>query len=727
MNTPGRGDLLERRAEGCVTLWRFLAADDQRDLLYVLPVNEKTSPRSSRLPVAWTYEEYIAGWQTTIFRVADSVQIAVMRASESDIPAESRKSRDEKVRILGSLIDKDFHSAVTSSTQRARFICKRAEDSGHSESQIRALLTRYWWFGCTTNALLPLNSRKGGPGASRVGVPVEKTGRPNTHITRYGDKEFKGVNVTQRHLTIFEKALRTFWVKCGYTLAATYTQMKTTYFVGLNRLEGEVVAYPVRESKVPTLSQFRYHANRIITRCGLKDERASKETWEKNRALAGNASDICYGVLAIFDFDGTEFQCELASDDHERRPIGKPVVLFAVDRSSSAIVGCHTWIGAESSRAYRYCIFDAISSKKNKLSDLGVASLDGLVSGLCDSLYLDRGPGIAEPLTDTILEKMHMGRSMARPGKGSDKGAAEGVMKIMQVKLSNIPGGYFENGSKVASERTRHARSNATLTIARFEKFLYESISEFNLESDAREHMTPEMRQAGTLPTPKDIFEFNQNKRVGDAALHWTDEEIYERLLDLAPATLNRLGVRYKSATYSSKKARLAYEHNRKNGKATLSIRIFPLPGRNHVLVWKVSEHEYEYLTMSRQDEARFGRVSWKQHEEAVQYDKARQIQAQRGRRLGKRRGFVPRKREALLAEALALTQAPRKGKVKSVNVRDARKREHDRQLLESGDQVVTMLGLPPPPESTSSSPVKVTEFYSITSAGDRSFDGFAE
>lgn len=728
MNTPERGDLLERHQESGSTLWRYLAADHERKLLYVLSINETTSPRSSRLPVTWTYEEYIQGWQTTIFRVADSVQIAVMNASENDIPKASRESRDEKVRILDSLIDKDFEIAVTSPTQRAQLIGKRAEDSGHSESQIRACLTRFWWFGCTKNALLPLNPRKGGPGVSRVGVPVRKTGRPNTHTTRYGSGKLKGVNVTQRHLTVFEQALRTFWVKCGYTLAATYAQMKTTYLVGLNRFEGEVVAYPMRESKIPTLSQFRYHANRIISRCGLKDERNSRETWEKDRALAGNASDLCYDVLTVFDFDGTEFQFELVSDDSERHPVGKPVVLFAIDRGSSAVIGCHTWTGTESSRAYRYCIFDAVSSKKDKLRDLGIDRLDGLVSGLCDALYLDRGPGIAEPLTDALLQRMHLGRSIARPNKGSDKGGVEGIMHIMQAKLSRIRGGYFENGSEAASTRAKHARSNATLTTTDFEKILYESISEFNLKSDARAHLTVEMRRAGTLPIPKEIFEFNQRKRVGDAALHWTDEEIYERLLDLEPATLNRLGVRYNSATYSSGKARAAYEDNKKYGKASLSIKIFSLPGRNQVLVWKEKEHEYSYLTISKQDEARFGRVSWKQHNEAVQYDKARQIQAQRGGRRGKRQGVVPRKREALLAEALALTRTPKKGKVKSMDVRNARKREHDKQLLESGDRAISMLGLPPPPpESTSSTLAGVTEFHRVVSTADDSFNGFAE
>jgi hypothetical protein len=727
MNTPKRGALLERREEGDSTLWRYLAADRERKLLYVLSVDRATSIMSSQSPVTWTYKEYIDGWGTSIKRVGDSVLLKVMGVSEGDLPTKDKDSRDEKLRLLGSLITGDFDSVVTSAAQRAGLISKRAAESGMSRSYISTLLTRYWWFGCKQNALLPLNARKGGPGVSRVGVPVQKTGRPNTHIKLYGDGTLKGVNVSRRHLVVFEKALRQFWVKCGYTLAATYDQMKATYFVGLNRLEGQVVAYPVRESKIPTLNQFRYHANVIINNLGLIDERASRETWEANRALSGNASDLCYDVLTVFDLDGTEFQCELVSDDSERRQIGKPVVLFAVDRQSTAIVGCYAWIGTESSRAYRYCIFDAFSSKKAKLHELGIGDLDGLVSGFCDSAYLDRGPGIAEPLAQTLLDQLHLTKAVARPGKGSDKGSVEGVMHIMQAKLSHVAGGYFENGSKAAQARARHARSNAALTISDFEKKLYEAISEFNLTSDARGHMTVEMRRTGTSPTPKDIFEFNQGKRVGDAALSWTDEEIYARLLDLVPVTLRRLGVRYNSATYRSNKAVALYEYYKKKHKTSVSIEVFPLPGRNHVLIWKEGEHEYSYLEMCKRDEARFGRSGWRQHTDAAQHDKARHIELQRGGAPQKRRGVVPRKHEALLADALALTHTLKKGKVKLANVKAARKGERNKQLLESGDRAVSMLGMAPPPEPMAFSVAVDTRFHGVVSPGDDSFDGFAE
>jgi hypothetical protein len=62
------------------------------------------------------------------------------------------------------------------------------------------------------------------------------------------------------------------------------------------------------------------------------------------------------------------------------------------------------------------------------------------------------------------------------------------------------------------------------------------------------------------------------------------------------------------------------------------------------------------------------------------------------------------------------------------MDVRNARKREHDRQLLESGDRAISMLGLPPPPpESASSTLAGVTEFHRVVSTADDSFNGFAE
>lgn len=723
MNTPERGWLLERDGDNGPQLFRYLAADSERGLLFVLAVDQST-PKSSCTPVAWKYSDYLADWGAGIRRVDECIRTPEMeRAEEASALADPVISA--KRTLLGPLIGDSFDDAVTDPGRRAALLAEQARRTGKPESRIRTLLTRFWWFACDARALMNLNGRKGAPGVARVGRAAKKVGRKNAYESLYADGRDVGVNVSRRHLSIFRRALDLYWVEAGMSLAATYRSMSENMFVGFNRLAGEVVAYPMRASKVPTEAQFRYHAQRLITNEGLRELRDANEVNDRRRSQVGNASDLCHGVLTIFDLDGTEFPLELVSDDADRRPIGRPVVLFASDRGSAAVPGLHVWLGTESSRAYRYCMYDAISSKAAVLKDFGLEGLEGLVSGSCDLVYVDRGPGIAEPLTDALIKKMHLGRATARPGRGADKGGVEGVNRIMKEMLANLDGAYFENESKRSRARARHARANAKLTLREFLKELYKAVSRYNSESDAIDHYTVEMRQEGVAPHPKDIFEWNQRQRRGDAAVNWTDREIYERLLDVQPATLNRKGVRFASATYTSVRAGAYLQANLKKGHSSIPIEVIPVPNSNRVLVWKEPDGEYSLLVMTGQDQARLGGSGWIQHKNANRFDAAKR--SERSRRNRRKPGtVVPRRKEDLLADAMNITKTLKKTRPKTGVVKDARRQELGRQLQRQGNERLTMLGLEAEFQGLVDQAAAANRVMMVDDADD-SFDGYAE
>ncbi|MHA6881757.1 hypothetical protein [Ralstonia pseudosolanacearum] len=721
MNTPMRGWLLQRDGDNGPELWRYLAADRERQLLFVLAVDQSTSTRSSRTPTAWKYSDYLAGWGTTIRKVDECVKTPEMEVEEGGLPDAIKAKQG----ILGPLIADCFDEVVIHPDRRSELIADQARLTGKQPSRIRVLLTRFWWFGCDAGALMNLNPRKGAPGVSRVGQAKKKVGRKNAYESLYADGRDVGVNVSRRHLSTFRRALDLYWVGAGMSLAATYRSMSENLFVGFNRLDGEVVAYPMRASKVPTEAQFRYHAQRLITNEGLRELRDANEVNDRRRSQVGNASDLCRGVLTIFDLDGTEFPIELVSDDADRRPIGRPVVLFGSDRGSSAIVGLHVWLGTESSRAYRYCIYNALSSKAAVLEDFGLEGLEGLVSGNCDLVYLDRGPGIAEPLTDALIKEMHLGRATARPGRGADKGGVEGVNRITKEMLANLDGAYFENESKRSRARARHARANASLTLREFLKELYKVVSRYNTDSDAIDHYTAEMRREGVAPHPKDIFDWNQSQRRGDAAVSWTDREIYERLLDVQPATLNRKGVRFASATYTSARAGAFLQANLKKGHSSIRIEVIPVPSSNRVLVWKEPDGKYSLLVMTRQDQARLGGSGWVQHKNANRFDAAKR--SERSRRNRRKPGtVVPRRRADLLADAMNITKTLKKTRPKTGVVKDARRQELGRQLQQHGDERLSMLGLDTEFQGLVDQAAAANRVMMVDDADD-SFDGYAE
>lgn len=680
-------------------LYRLLSIDREARKLFVLKVDRYTAPRSSRMPIVWTFE-YYEKLRTSLKIVPECVKTPQMLLSDNELPEHAIAYRNAQVTLLGSLIGEDMDKVIRSSSVRATLVAARVDMLSKTSRvwvpNILTKLTRFWWFGCCVNAFLKLSHRSGAPGRSRVGLGKKKKGRPNAVVRRNPESNARGINVTVRHLQLFRFALENLWVKQGLSLVETWRRAKEDIFIGSYRLEGEVVAKPMRGIYVPSENQWRYHAAKIISELGLRAQRESTTEWERNRALRGSASDICFDVLDIFDIDATVLQIEIVSQAKDKKNLGRPTIIYVTDRRSAAVVGFYIYLGAESSQAYRSCLFHAFTDKSEFLEKYGIEDLTGLVSGGCDAVFNDRGAANTKALVDDLNKELFTATMLARPGKGSDKGRVEGAINIFHRRLSTECGAFYDTTSAAGHEKARTARSTAARTMRDVYIRVAKLVSEYNNESDVSHLRTPEMRKAGVAASPKSIFEFTRRNPEGDNAYSWSREETYEKLLSKVAAKITRHGVKYKGAWYRHDDAIRAYEARVSNRTRGLSIEVCLIPGRNDMLLWRKSSSEYIKLEMTYECKRRFGFLDWYAHDDALEVDavdRKNHVQMEQKIRLAK---VVPRKREAIIREVLGHKPAKRRGRVATQSdIRESRERENVVLNLDSARERFALLGFP--------------------------------
>lgn len=551
-----RSALLERTSPGGKkTYWRHLLSDEQN--MYVMETDIGKAPKNSRPIVRWPLRKSTALFGTAIKEVEESVIPTWMR--EASLDENETSALALKWNNIAWIVAEGGDTLITDENERARLIKAAAEDAEVTAPWIRTLLTRHFYFGEHRNALMDLSKFKGAKGVKRFNSTKVKMGRPNDNKVLDPGTKFTGQNMKPRYLRIWTQVLEETFAMGNKSVTECYEVLLLRLRIRNKGKDGKTVSWPISPEKQPERALFLRYGRDIVKALELKRKKLGHLEWGNVYAgRRGHAEDLARGILEIYDFDGTEFNCEIL---YGKTHAGKPNALFAVERKSRAIVGWFVWLGKENGYAYKHCLFNAFLSKEAWLARYDVGHLTGFVYGVCDQAVFDRGPGISISVSTALTQKIRVDGLITRPREGKGKGVVENVIGLLQNLFADIDGGFKRTRAVRDQETHKNAEVLAKLDFDTFMALLLHAISDHNNFMAAGHLLDANMLKAGVAPNPKAIFMYNRAQRRGDASYEWPAAALYKNLLHRAELTATGGVVTVDRAKYEADELTSFYEN----------------------------------------------------------------------------------------------------------------------------------------------------------------------
>ncbi len=572
----------------------------------------KQRPKATKLPRRENLSVVEASLGNTLLIVPECIRPPVMELPENEVLESAKQIKNHRKAVLGDLLSNEKQRALMDKRSRAALVLKQAQIAKVSENEIRRLLTNFWWYGCTEQALLGQTWEKGGAGKPRRAGEA-KRGRPNAFAEDDSNSPDIGVNVNEWHLQKFRRAIDKYWVQEDLTLSNTYCKMVQTMYIQKTKGKDNVVrVFPISERKIPTEAQFRYWAKKIIADKRIYKQKLGDKDWEEvHRRSRGSSSDLAVSPGDIYDVDGTGGKIELTKTGNRADRVGRPTIVIAVDRASDAIVGAALSMHAESWNLYQQCLFSAFTSKTPMLNTLGLPCDFWSIHAVPVGIFVDRGPGNSKAAGDALIDRLGLERATAPPRTPRAKGLVEGLNTKIHNVLSLLQGGYTrkKSGSR-AKDKRANARKNAVYTQSECFKELVKQIDIHNKTTDVSHLLTARMRADGVSPVPEEIFKWGIKNRRGGENRHLTEAQIYLLLLDRKPQAVYPEGIQHQKAFYWSEaldawREQQMLEHCGEKGFRP-RIEVMYDPVDPAVCYWESSPGTIDRLVIHEQGLARF-------------------------------------------------------------------------------------------------------------------------
>jgi hypothetical protein len=129
--------------------------------------------------------------------------------------------------------------------------------------------------------------------------------------------------------------------------------------------------------------------------------------------------------------------------------------------------------------------------------------------------------------------------------------------------------------------------------------------------------MVKEGKWKGDTVTPKGLFDFLRAERLADAAIEWSPQETYARLIESIPLPVSEGTVCVEGARYSCDRLKTLWNQHMSTPSGRrdeLFIKVKKHPDTNQFVVWAMEDGRMEPLKMERGSKRQFGRNVWLVH-----------------------------------------------------------------------------------------------------------------
>lgn len=596
---------------GSKQYWRHIHTDSKN--MYVLKVVPGKTLKNSAKVTIWSLRAVGGLLGTAIVQEHEIVRPEWMNAKNKS--EKERIAIAERFNKIKDLVAEPIGRLVSDTTYRNQKLREAAEVFKVKVPRIRTLLTRYWYFGGGgADAMSSLHLFKGASGKSRMDITKNKMGRPNYATVLGSAVKYSGRNMTRTIYRRLEKIIADAPKGGAHTNASLVRAFYASRFAKNRNQDGEIASFPIAREKLPSPDLIRVYLSKIILEGGyLKTLLGNRQYRNTAGSRLGHTRDIISGSQTIVDFDGTTFNFEMCLDTR-RKSISKPTTMFAVERNSDCILGFSVSFGNENADSYRHCLYSVLQPKTTLLKQYNLEALeDGFPYGVFDTMFVDRGPGIASASLRTAVE-LAIDADMAPPGSPQSKAVVENVNKLLQHGLSSLPGGYIRANNDDTKKRHRNARKNGICTLEQFMRLLITAIYDHNCLTQLPHLLTVPMLNAGVQPNPKAIYAWNRRHDIGKSYPELTQKKVLLKTLTrldnktVTDGTVIVDGQRY---TCGSLKALYEKSGNLASGaKKKPRITIYLVPNTNEEIIWAKDENTFFKLFLMRESKRIHGVVT---------------------------------------------------------------------------------------------------------------------
>jgi putative transposase len=526
---------------------RILYVKDETGLLIIIDITSKNA-----LPITRKCEEISQLIENGHVRVLSNDPYSVKITQEEHIQPKHKKRRDEAYELIREIIELEGIDQYLP-WKRGKIVTRIASENKKSKQHIYDLLRRYWQFGQTRNALLPLYKRSGAPGKRRLGTSIkdEKLGKPSNKSKEINKKI--GVRTTLNLEKKFLRGVRRFYDKKNKrkSLKAAFQRILETYFnIGYELKDDVLIPILPPAHELPTFRQFRYwYEKHYYDAVQSTKNRYGETTFNlKNRELLGDATSIAFGPGSVYQIDATIADIYLVSALNRNKIVGRPVIYVVIDVFSRMIVGIAVLLEGPSWYGAMLALDNVVEDKVAYCARHGITIKpdDWKGNALSENILADRGEFEGYNV-ESLINNFGITVKNTAPYRADWKSIVERHFGIATEKfIKYSPGGVI----KERERGDRDYRLDAIYTLHEFEALVIAHILNYNEAHELRYYRKDEFQIAEEVERfPIDLWNWGMETRTGHLQNH-SRETVRLNLLPRKEVSVTEQGIHFSHQLY---------------------------------------------------------------------------------------------------------------------------------------------------------------------------------
>lgn len=525
--------------------------------IYLMRIMEPEQARDAKRPSRWSILE-----MQELVRRSDATwgRLALPALLTDPPPSDSNRAQALKAAwaLISPLVAAFDHEQNLDRPNFSALIRERAGAMGASFTTVLRTLLRYYYFGRSRLALLPLTpgTKPGTPAytGTETGEGIERKpkrrGRKSILASELGDNDFV---VSESDISDMVGSLQT----CLRQGPTSITAAHEHYLANAFRLRNPSwhSEYIAGERLEPVSQrQFRYY---IANHARLSDDLAANlRLHSRDRGHLGSL--FAAGPGEVYEIDSTGGRLYLVTEDEDgtRVIVGKPTIYLIVDRWSRFIVSAYLSLRPPSYEEVRHTLLVAFTSRERRFGALGVSVNDDQwpVGQMPAVLCPDRGSDfLSSSMEQAVVEDLRIELTPLPPYCPDGKAIVERLIREVKRRMaaSGMKGAYAERPIDPETKRAaKKAQAAAVESLADAYRLLIDIVVDHNNRPHSALKTRRILTQAGVRPTPKDAYLWGLKNISGLRVPPFSDQDYRRLLLASDVASIANGVLRFKKRAY---------------------------------------------------------------------------------------------------------------------------------------------------------------------------------
>jgi putative transposase len=492
---------------------RILYIEDKEGFIVTIDIFSEKS-----LPVIRRYEEIRQAIENGFAKTLAYDPYSVKIIREEDIEAKHKIRRDASYKIISEIVELEGINQYLP-WKRGNLISKIVSETGKTKQHIYNLLRRFWRYGQTKNALLPLYKNSGASGKRRLGKSIKdaKLGNPSNKSKRIGKKT--GIRITIDIERKFKRGIKRFYDKKNKkkSLKKAFQRILETYFhIGYELKDGILIPILPPAEELPTFRQFRYWYEKYYYDAvqNTKNRLGEKSFNLTSRELLGDATSIAFGPGSVYQIDATIADIYIVSWLNRIKIVGRPVIYVVIDVFSRMIVGVSVLLEGPSWYGAMLALDNVVEDKVAYCARHGITiQLDEWKGNALPEVILADRAEFEGYDVESLINNFRIIVQNTAPYRADWKSIVERHFGIATEKfIKYSPGGVIKE--KVRGDRDY--RLDAIYTLHEFEALVIAHVLNYNESHELKYYRKDEFQIADEVERfPIDLWNWGMENRTG--------------------------------------------------------------------------------------------------------------------------------------------------------------------------------------------------------------------